>query len=264
MFSEDSNVEVRDVAEETAVEVVSDEHCHKYLNDTQLATGKTKKKLFLMLMLIILIFLTLVIVVVALLMKTSPKPDYPTYDQIIQKLNQTVTKMSQHINIRTQLIGQSVEKRDILLLKLSPGTLNSSLAAEPCLHPLVWVVCGVHAREWTSPLICLSFIDKLGDIFVNHTSDEDEDILRTFQFNILVLANPDGYHYSMSLPTRRLARKNRRKSSCPDSSLIGVDINRNFGSGFNHGDDCYGQDCPFNATPSLLANFRIMILQLAA
>lgn len=246
MLSEDgSGEDDRDITEEAEGEILNDRKGGKYW-DNATFDSKKARKIFLTVMLVIL--LTIVIMLVVLLMQ-SPKQGYPTYNQIIQKLSQAVTMLSPYIHIRTQLIGQSVEKRNIILLKMSPKALNSSLAGEDCHHPLVWVVCGVHAREWTSPLTCLSFIEKLGDIFVNTASEDGDDILRSLQFNILVVANPDGYQYSMSLPTRRLTRKNRRKSSCPDSSLAGVDINRNFGSGYNYGDDCYGQVCPFNATP---------------
>ena len=209
--------------------------------------AKIKPRILFYVMLILTTILAIAIVVAVLLMDDEKK-DYPTYEEILEKLEQTVTRLKSHIHIKTEIIGKSVENRNITLLKMFPKSEYPPNTTDQCSHPLVWVVCGVHAREWTSPLTCLSFIKRIGDIFTSSSPSSDA-ILGTLQYNILVLANPDGYHYSMSAESHRLARKNRQKSSCPDPLLDGVDINRNFGSGYNHGDDCYGQLCPFNATP---------------
>ena len=108
----------------------------------------------------------------------------------------------------------------------------------------------MHAREWTSPLVCLNIIRNLRRILLSDQGTGEDDFLRRFRYNFIVMANPDGYIYSMSDPSRRMTRKNRAKMGCPYSDNDGVDLNRNFGTGFNHGDDCYGDfDCPFDSSP---------------
>ena len=132
------------------------------------------------------------------------------------------------VNCSLVTIGHSVELRPIKLLRISPGRSERRSEA-----PLVWVVCGVHAREWTSPLACLQIIKHIRDLLLCRAVTSEDD-------NFVVITNPDGYIYSMSDPSRRLTRKNRAAIGCPASERDGVDLNRNFGTGFNHGDDCYG------------------------
>ena len=94
--------------------------------------------------------------------------------------------------------------------------------------PLVWVVCGIHAREWTSPLACLQIIKNLRSIFLLDQDTAEDDFLMRFRYNFIVMANPDGYIYSMSDPSRRMTRKNRAKIGCHSSDNDGVDLNRNW------------------------------------
>merc|ERR1711936_1444239 len=155
-----------------------------------------------------------------------------------------------HSSIET--VGMSVEDNPIKLLRISPlrvpgaeSKLNNSCAS----NPLVWVVCGVHAREWTSPLACLEILKNIRDIFLSQYESHEDDVLKKFRYNFIVMGNPDGYIYSMSDESRRMTRKNRAKIGCPFSEKDGVDLNRNFATGFNNGDDCYGDPhCPFNSS----------------
>ena len=78
----------------------------------------------------------------------------------------------------------------------------------------VWLDCGVHSREWISPAFCMYSIDQL----VRHP----EELLRTYDFFIVPVLNPDGYEHTWILsddvrcddgPLRgrcRLWRKNRQ------------------------------------------------------
>jgi len=54
------------------------------------------------------------------------------------------------------------------------------------------------------------------------------------------MANPDGYMYSMIGDSKRMTRKNRHRGFCSDPDNDGVDLNRNFGVGFNlkHNPQC--------------------------
>ena len=79
--------------------------------------------------------------------------------------------------------------------------------------------------------------------FEDLASDPD---LQKVDFQIVPLANPDGYVFSMLNEDdhhfeNRLKRKNMRDSGCPDPLRSGVDLNRNFPVGFNLSShsDCY-------------------------
>lgn len=161
------------------------------------------------------------------------------------------TSLAGVVNSSIVTVGMSVENNPIKLLRISPllpgseSDLNNSCRSSP----LVWVVCGVHAREWTSPLACLEIIKNIRDIFLSQYGSHEDDVLKKFRYNFIVVGNPDGYIYSMSDVSRRMTRKNRAKIGCPFSETDGVDLNRNFATGFNQGDDCYGDPhCPFNSS----------------
>ncbi|EDW31005.1 GL15219 [Drosophila persimilis] len=110
----------------------------------------------------------------------------------------------------TEIIGYSVEKRPLKILKISNGNAR---------NPGVWIDGGMHAREWISPAT-VTFI-------ANQLAEGWEDLpehMRSINWYIHPVANPDGYEYSHT--TDRLWRKNMRAHGrqCP-----GVDLNRNFG-----------------------------------
>ena len=169
--------------------------------------------------------------------------EYPSYERITNAMKDIEICLANTKNISVETIGHSVENNPIQLIQISP--LRELKDNES--HPLVWVVCGVHAREWTVPYTCLQFLFKLVDIFLS----DEHNIVSLLRFNFIVVANPDGYKYSMSSENRRMTRKNRHRGFCSDPDHDGVDLNRNFGVGFNlndcknlHGssDDCECSD----------------------
>ncbi|XP_047501681.1 carboxypeptidase A2-like isoform X2 [Penaeus chinensis] len=90
---------------------------------------------------------------------------------------------------------------------------------------VVWIDCGIHAREWISPATCQWVLDQL-------TSGYNEDpgiteLLDAYDFHILPVVNPDGYAFSWD--EDRLWRKNRHPYN---ETCVGVDLNRNFDSHF--------------------------------
>lgn len=94
--------------------------------------------------------------------------------------------------------------------------------------PSVWLVCGLHAREWTTPLACLHILQALIQDLPS------EPVLQKVAFHIVTLANPDGYVSTMAGELEnRLKRKNMADSGCSDPLYNGVDLNRNFPVGFN-------------------------------
>jgi len=131
-------------------------------------------------------------------------------------------------------IGKTHEGRDIKLVEINFE--NSSL-------PIIFIECGIHAREWISPASALFIIDKLNQCTEKGKKCSHSDV-QNFQWHIVPLLNPDGYEYSHGDldPERyedhqRMWRKNRRPRlpSDPICDLKfwvgngpGVDLNRNF------------------------------------
>ena len=70
-------------------------------------------------------------------------------------------------------------------------------------RPAILMDCGIHAREWVSPAFCLHAIRML-------LKDGSFGLLNKYDFNIIPVANPDGYVYTQ---TNRMWRKNREPSS---------------------------------------------------
>ena len=169
--------------------------------------------------------------------------EYPSYERIINAMKDIEICLANTKNVSMETIGHSVENNPIQLIQISPVSQLKDNKS----HPLVWVVCGVHAREWTVPYTCIQFLFKLVDIFL---SGEDN-IFSLLRFNFIVVANPDGYIYSMSTENRRMTRKNRHRGFCSDPDHDGVDLNRNFGVGFDLSDcnvGAYPEDCKCSAT----------------
>ena len=213
---------------------------------------KTRRKVYLLIFVSSLVLISLILTgVVVFYQSLPPEIQYPGNEEISQILENISQSLAGVVNSSIATVGRSVENNPIQLLRISPlvavpeAELNNSCASSP----LVWVVCGVHAREWTSPLACLEFLKNIRDIFLSQYGTHEDDVLKKFRYNFIVMGNPDGYIYSMSDVSRRLTRKNRAKIGCPLSDKDGVDLNRNFATGFNKGDDCYGDPkCPFNSS----------------
>jgi len=107
-------------------------------------------------------------------------------------------------------IGRTHEGRPLHVLRLREDT------ATPAHKPVMWIDCGIHAREWISPAICLYAISRL------LSSPEGRHHLAHYDWHIMPMMNPDGYVYTHTHD--RLWRKNRK----PGHYCTGVDLNRNF------------------------------------
>ena len=59
------------------------------------------------------------------------------------------------------------------------------------MKPVLWIDCGIHAREWISPATCLYILDML----TSNTADARH-ILSKYDVHIMPVVNPDGYVYS--------------------------------------------------------------------
>ena len=217
---------------------------------SQRGRKKKKRNVNLLILVTSLVLITLILTGVGIYYQTQPSEiQYPRNEEISRIMENISDSLAGVVNSSVVTVGMSVENNPIRLLRISPLVSGPEVNNSCGSSPLVWVVCGVHAREWTSPLACLEIIRNIRDIFLSQYGSHEDDILKKFRYNFIVVGNPDGYIYSMSDASRTLTRKNRAKTGCPFPDKDGVDLNRNFATGFNKGDDCYGDPkCPFNSS----------------
>jgi murein tripeptide amidase MpaA len=128
-------------------------------------------------------------------------------------------------------IGQSYEGREIWGIKISDNVNSDESEPEVFLYGLT------HARERASNEMALYLIQLLTD---DYGSDSRiKAIVDSREIWIVPMLNPDGAEYDMSGGHWHLWRKNRQP--IPDSTEIGVDLNRNWGyhwgGGSGHGTD---------------------------
>jgi len=119
--------------------------------------------------------------------------------------------------------------------------------------PILYFDCGIHAREWIASATCLYLIQKLAISFEDKSKAKFPSIFN-YQWHFVPMMNPDGYatthvpdfggedHYRMHRKNMRpwrsieenLSEENR--IHCDDEGDCGgVDINRNFPSGWGLG-----------------------------
>ncbi|KAG8550857.1 hypothetical protein GDO81_019074 [Engystomops pustulosus] len=113
-------------------------------------------------------------------------------------------------------LGSTYETRPIYYFKISlPSNRKKKI---------VWMDCGIHAREWISVAFCQWFIREI----LQHHSHNSviHKALKHIDFYIVPVFNIDGFVYSWT--TDRLWRKSR--SPYENGMCHGVDLNRNFDS----------------------------------
>jgi murein tripeptide amidase MpaA len=102
----------------------------------------------------------------------------------------------------------------------------------------VFMLGGIHAREWGSCDILVNFIEQLQQAYRGHTgvtlggksftAADIQNIVNSLDVIVFPQANPDGRHHSMTADA--MWRKNRRPAPAghPDPACVGVDLNRNY------------------------------------
>nr|XP_012644681.1 carboxypeptidase A5 isoform X4 [Microcebus murinus] len=140
---------------------------------------------------------------------------YHTLEEIYSWMDNFVTEHSDMVSkIR---IGRSFENRTILVLKFSTGGSR---------RPAIWIDTGIHSREWITHATGIWTAKK---IVSEYGKDPVlTDILKAMDIFIELVTNPDGFAFTHSM--NRLWRKN--KSTRRGIFCIGVDLNRNWKSGF--------------------------------
>ncbi|KAI9333208.1 putative carboxypeptidase precursor [Zopfochytrium polystomum] len=138
---------------------------------------------------------------------------YQTYDNIVAKLK-TLSTTYPGLTTYTASIGTTIEGRAIPSLIVT----DNSVAATN--KKMIWWNGGQHAREWISPAVVMYITTKL---LSNANAEPYATWLKTTQFVITPINNPDGYAYTFT--GDRLWRKNRRNNG---DGTYGVDLNRNW------------------------------------
>uniref|UniRef100_A0A0N5BA88 ShKT domain-containing protein n=1 Tax=Strongyloides papillosus TaxID=174720 RepID=A0A0N5BA88_STREA len=154
-----------------------------------------------------------------------PFGEYTDYNEIIRWLNDIEYHYPRISKVFT--IGQTHEGREIKGIKIGDPIENSNKRG-------VWIDGGMHAREWAAIHTALWFIEQL--ISKYNVDRQITEFVKTLNFYILPVANPDGFEYTKSdiTPTVRLWRKNRGDETCKKDKwkrlkcCSGVDLNRNF------------------------------------
>ncbi|XP_017026975.1 carboxypeptidase B1-like [Drosophila kikkawai] len=162
---------------------------------------------------------SVLIVSLAVPLKSGPAyqtDDYYTLEGIEQYLKGLAKSYSHRVSVKE--IGRSYENRSLNTITITNGDGRSGKKA-------IFIDAGIHAREWLAHTTALNIINQL---VVNF--EENKKLLQDHDWIILPLVNPDGYHYSRSID--KSWRKNRRPSS---ENCVGIDLNRNFGSGWSLG-----------------------------
>lgn len=149
-----------------------------------------------------------------------PKPltqRYMTYVEIAWYLHELAAK-SPRVELKS--IGKTFENRDIWLVHIKPTAKEGTKKRDA-----IWMEGGIHAREWISEAVTLQLLDKL--------ASDDTTLTRNIDIYCVPIANPDGYEYSRN--TDRLWRKNRAIDPSMERDCPGVDLNRNWSTGYGVG-----------------------------
>ncbi|MEE6490270.1 hypothetical protein FKM82_015822 [Ascaphus truei] len=137
---------------------------------------------------------------------------YHSMEEIYHWINQMSESNSQLVT--QHFLGATYELRPMHYLKISQPSHNPK--------KIVWMDCGIHAREWITPAFCQWFVKE---IVQNHqTNPQISKILQNIDLYVLPVFNIDGYVYTWT--TDRLWRKSR--SQHENGTCFGVDLNRNF------------------------------------
>ncbi|XP_015908741.1 carboxypeptidase B-like [Parasteatoda tepidariorum] len=140
---------------------------------------------------------------------------YNQYEEIKFLMAELSTKYPKLVKI--ERIGKTYENRPIHSLKISSGDSSNKSA--------IIIECGIHANEWSPVAVCAYLADQLIENYGRQS--EITSLLDKYEFNIILVANPDGYVYTWTKD--RMWRKSRSRSVNDFTGYCrGADVNRNF------------------------------------
>lgn len=193
---------------------------------------------------------------------TFSRQKYNSMDEIVQYLKSLEKGQDEEYSkgasgersLKVNVIGSTYEGQSIYSVEINCYTnrsRKSPRSTHDCRQKLIVLECGIHAREWISPAVCLWIIDY----FSRRSSYLAN---QKVSFIILPIVNPDGYRYTWN--GERLWRKNRSPVSSmtndtSGSTCLGVDLNRNFDVHF--GQDQYDEYHQVSRTQSINSNGKV-------
>ncbi|XP_003254041.1 carboxypeptidase O [Nomascus leucogenys] len=130
---------------------------------------------------------------------------YQWMREISEKYKEVVT---QHF------LGVTYETHPMYYLKISQPSGNPK--------KIIWMDCGIHAREWIAPAFCQWFVKEILQNYKDNSRIRK--LLRNLDFYVLPVLNIDGYIYTWTID--RLWRKSRSPHN--NGTCFGTDLNRNF------------------------------------
>lgn len=149
---------------------------------------------------------------------------YLRYENIIAKYD---AWMSENPDLITKIqIGTTIQNRPIYAYRIFKNYRFDQVS--PPRNAVFF--CGIHAREWISPSVGMYVMDMLIQDLRNPSSQMHQKLADKCAVSIIPSLNPDGYVYTWD--SVRLWRKNRRPNG---GSSYGVDLNRNWPTGWNTG-----------------------------
>lgn len=57
-------------------------------------------------------------------------------------------------------------------------------------RPIIFIECGIHAREWIAPATCLYIIQELVE------NEDNRNMIENLDWYLVPVLNPDGYEYT--------------------------------------------------------------------
>ncbi len=126
-------------------------------------------------------------------------------------------------------IGESYEGRNLTVLKVSDNVSQDED------EPAVLIDGNIHAREWSTHQAASYLLWRLTTEY--DTNETIHWLVNNREIFIMPMLNPDGYYYdgNGNLSEKEYWRKNRNSST--PTSAVGVDLNRNWDSQWEKGDD---------------------------
>lgn len=154
---------------------------------------------------------------------------FRSYAQIVHEMKR-LARLNESL-VKVFSLGKTYENRTMYGIKISSNVSSSN-------KPVVFINCGIHAREWISVSSCVYVAREL---VLKYSSEESIRLLvDRLEWIIVPVVNVDGYIYTHK--EDRLWRKNRRPNG-NSTKCIGTDLNRNFNFRWATVGADYGKPC---------------------
>lgn len=145
-------------------------------------------------------------------LKTYSYKTYHSMGEIYQWIHQISEEYKEVAT--NHFLGMTYENRPMYYLKISKSSGNPK--------KIIWMDCGIHAREWIAPAFCQWFVKEILQNYKDNARISR--LLSNLDFYVLPVLNIDGYIYSWT--TDRYWRKSRSPHN--NNKCFGTDLNRNF------------------------------------